>query len=298
VPSSRGKMAADDELFVLKNLFHLGCYQQAISESISAHPSNPESAIEAKFFMYRAYIEQGQYRLVLDEVRQDAPPALLAVKTLAAYLSGNQEVAVSQIKELLAQAAGNWQVLLVAASIFCQEKDYKSALQHSHQNTQLDVMALVTHIYLALHRTELAKKHLAAMQAQDDDATLTKLAAGWVAMHEGGEKYQDALYEFQELGEKYSMSLMLLNSMAVCQMQMGKFRDAEELLQQAQSKSSNDVNTMANMAVCAQHLEKAPEVINRYVNQLKDAAPKHPWAERHDELTASFDRCAAQFGKA
>ena len=72
-------MAADDELFVLKNLFHLGCYQQAISESISAHPSNPESAIEAKFFMYRAYIEQGQYRLVLDEVRQDAPPALLAL---------------------------------------------------------------------------------------------------------------------------------------------------------------------------------------------------------------------------
>ena len=25
-------------------------------------------------------------------------------------------------------------------------------------------------------------------------------------------------------GEKYSMSLMLLNAMAVCQMQMGKFR--------------------------------------------------------------------------
>ena len=153
---------ADDELFALKNLFNLGCYQQAISESISAHPSSAESAIEAKFFMYRAYIEQGQYRLVLDEVRQDAPPALLAVKTLAAYLSGNQEVAVSQIKELLAQAAGNWQVLLVAATIFCNEKDYKSALQHTHQNTQLDVMSLVTHIYLALHRTELAKKHAAA----------------------------------------------------------------------------------------------------------------------------------------
>ena len=289
---------ADDELFSLKNLFNLGCYQQAISEAISAHPSSDESNIEAKFFMYRAYIEQGQYRLVLDEVRADAPPSLLAVKTLAAYLSGNTGVAVEQIKELLGNAAGNWHVLLVAATIFCHEKDFKSALQHTHQNTQLDVMALVTYIYLALHRTELAKKHLAAMQAQDDDATLTKLAAGWVAMHEGGDKYQDALYEFQELGEKYSMSLMLLNSMAVCQMQMGKFRDAEELLQQAQSKSSNDVNTMANMAVCAQHLEKAPEVINRYVNQLKDAAPKHPWAERHDELTASFDRCAAQFGKA
>ena len=155
-------MAADDELFVLKNFFHLGCYQQAISESISAHPSNPDSAIEAKFFMYRAYIEQGQYRLVLDEVRADAPPSLLAVKTLAAYLSGNTAVAVEQVKEILGNAPGNWHVLLVAATIFCHEKDYKSALQHTHQNTQLDVMSLVTHIYLALHRTELAKKHAAA----------------------------------------------------------------------------------------------------------------------------------------
>jgi hypothetical protein len=74
--------------------------------------------------------------------------------------------------------------------------------------------------------------------------------------------------------------------------------DAEELLQQAQAKSSNDVNTMANMAVCLQHLEKPPEVVNRYVAQLKDAAPKHPWSERHAELSESFDRCAAQFGKA
>ena len=91
---------ADDELFGLKNLFNLGCYQQAISEAISAHPSSEDSHIEAKFFMYRAYIEQQQYRLVLDEVRADAPPSLLAVKTLAAYLSGDKENALQQIKDL------------------------------------------------------------------------------------------------------------------------------------------------------------------------------------------------------
>lgn len=291
---------ADDELFGLKNLFNLGCYQQAISEAISAHPSSEDSNIEAKFFMYRAYIEQQQYRLVLDEVRADAPPSLLAVKTLAAYLSGDKENALQQIKDLQAANSGstNWHVALVAGIIFSHEKDYKSALQHTHQSTQLDVMALVTNIYLKMYRVELAKKHLGAMQSNDDDATLTKLASGWVSMHEGGEKYQDALYEFQELGEKYSMSLMLLNCMAVCNMQMGKFREAEDLLQQAQAKSANDVDTMANMAVCAQLLEKPPEVVNRYVNQLKGVAPKHPWADRHEELYASFDRCAAQFAKA
>ena len=53
------------------------------------------------------------------------------------------------------------------------------------------------------------------MQEQDDDATLTKLSNAWTCLCEAGaEKYQEALYEFQELGEKYHMSLTLLNAMA------------------------------------------------------------------------------------
>ena len=75
------------------------------------------------------------------------------------------------------------------------------------------------------------------MQQQDDDATLTKLAGAWVSMAEGGDKYQDALYEFQELGEKYNMSLMLTNGMALANLHMGKYDDAEILLQQSLSKA-------------------------------------------------------------
>ena len=44
--------------------------------------------------------------------------------------------------------------------------------------------------------------------------------------------------------------------------------------------------------------EKPPEVVSRYVNQLKGVAPAHPFAARHDELMSSFDRCAAQFSRA
>merc|ERR1712146_583386 len=99
------------------------------------------------------------------------------------------------------------------------------------------------------------------------DATLTKLAGAWVSMAEGGDKYQDALYEFQELGEKYNMSLMLTNGMALANLHMAKYEDAERLLQEGLGRSATDVNTLANMVVTMHFLRKPTETTSRYVNQ-------------------------------
>ena len=90
------------------------------------------------------------------------------------------------------------------------------------------------------------------------------------------------------------MSLMLTNGMALANMHMGKYDEAERLLQEGLGKSASDVNTLSNMVVTMHYLRKPQEVINRYANQLKTLAPTHPYIAKYSELESAFDRCAAQ----
>ena len=189
----------------------------------------------------------------------------------------------------------------MAGTVLLHEGDYAEALKHTHQCPRLDVMAVVVQLFLAMSRLDLARNQLKAMQEKDDDATLTKLSGAWVSMAEGveknaPEKQQDALYEFQELGEKYTMSVTLLNAMALCKMHMGRFDEAEQTLLESLRQSSNDPNAIANLVVCLQHQRKVTEA-NRYTAQLKALAPEHPWVTKHLDLEASFARCVAQHAK-
>jgi len=294
-------MADEDAVWSVKNSFFLGCYEQAISEANGANVSDAGRVL-VNFYMYRAYIEQGQHLLVLNAVRSDAPTALQAVKLLATYLGDDKDKALKELKELLSSpsAAAEPQLLLVAGLIYCHETDYKEALKYTHQSTDLEIMSLVAHIYLLMSRLDLARKQVGHMQQSDDDATLTKLAGAWVSMAEGGhDKCHEAYLEFQELGEKYNYSLMLYNGMALASLHKGDFEEAESILQNCLSKSSSDVDTLANTIVCMQQLRKPPqEVINRYVTQLKSISKTHPWTAKYSELEKSFDRCAAQFAGA
>jgi len=214
--------------------------------------------------------------------------------------SGSKEAAVATLKERLAApgAASEASLQLVGALIFAHEQEYKDALKLIHQSTDLETIALCAHIYIAMNRLDYARKMVDAMQRQDDDATLTKLANAWVSIAEGGTKYQEAVLEFQEMGENYQLSLPLTNGMALAHLQMGQYEEAERLLQDALAKSASDADTLANMVVTMQHLRKPQEVIQRYITQLRAVAPSHPFVTKFGELEVSFDRCAAQMGGA
>jgi coatomer protein complex subunit epsilon len=138
-----------------------------------------------------------------------------------------------------------------------------------------------------MYRTDYAERQLKTMQQIDEDHTLTQLANAWVNLALGGAKVQEAYYIFQELCEKYTWTVMLMNGSAVCQMHMGHFEEAETRLLEALNKDPKDANTLANLIVCNLHLGKAT---TRFMSQLKISHPNHTLVERAAAGEASFDR--------
>lgn len=291
-----------DELFDVKNAFYIGLYQQCINEAQKAKVSSQAKKNERDVFMYRAYIAQKKYGVVLDEISGSASQELQSVKLYAEYLSdsSNKDRVLKKLDEKMSGSieVDNKTLPLIAASVYNHEGDYDAALRVLHSIESLECSALAIQIYITISRIDLARKELKQMQESDEDSTLTQLAQAWFNIAVGGEKLQDAYYIFQELADKNQASSLLLNGQAACFIAQGKWDEAEGVLHQAMDKDSNSAETLINMIVLTQQIGKGPEVINRYLSQLKDSHSKHKYVDEFLKKENEFDRLAKQYAPA
>ncbi|PQM42980.1 coatomer subunit epsilon-1 [Prunus yedoensis var. nudiflora] len=282
--------AGPDPLFNLRNNFYLGAYQAAINNSELPNLS-PDDAVERDCLVFRSYIALGSYQLVINEIDASAATPLQAVKLLALYLSSPdyRESAISTLKELLADPGiGNNPILrLIAGTVFMHEQDYNEALKHTNAGGTMDLNALNIQIFLKMHRSDYAERHLRVMQQVDEDHTLTQLANAWLNLAVGGSKIQEAYLIFQDFSEKSQVTSLILNGKAVCCMHMGNFDEAESLLVEALTKDAKDPETLANLVVCYLHLGKSP---SRFLSQLKLGHPDHVLVKRATAAEEGFDR--------
>ncbi|EEZ98676.1 coatomer subunit epsilon [Tribolium castaneum] len=289
----------DDELFEIKNFYYIGNYQQCINEAQKLRkPSTPEVAIQRDIFTYRSYMAQNKFLVVLDEIKPSSPEEIQPLRLLAEYLSSKQkrESIVAQIDQKLASNVESDTLALVAATIYVNQNNLETAYRVLHASESLEALAFIIDILLKIDRVDLARKKLKEMQEKDDDATLTQLAQAWVNNASGGEKLQDAYYIYQELVEKYGATPLLLNGQAVALLGQGKYEEAEAALQEALDKDANYPDTLINLIVLHKHTGKTPEIASRYLSQLKDAQPDHPYIRDLKQKESEFSRICKQYG--
>ncbi|KAF8385941.1 cope-1, partial [Pristionchus pacificus] len=284
-----------DRLFETRNAFYIGNYQTCITEAQKSATSDDEKATK-KIFLYRAYIAQKKMNIVLSEIPEGTKDvALKAIRRLAEYQNSAKRTKVlSEIESELSSPIKDETYMLLTSSVLLDANKPEDALQVLYECTSLECHAATVQALLRMDRVDLAVKELKKMAEIDEDSTQTQLATAWVNLALGREKLKDAYYIFQEQIDRHGATPLLLVGQSTALILQEKFEEAESLLQDAQTRDSNNADAMINMIVVSAQLGQPSEVVNRLIAQMKDSHPSHPWTRSFVEKEEVLNKIAVE----
>lgn len=222
------------------NDFHHFQYAKVLDTDLSSVSS--EARQPARILQLRAQIAAGRASEVLSAVKSEASskPDLGAVQSLALYETGKKEQAVKLAEQLASAHADNATVQVLAGTVLqaSGRSDEALALLAKHQGS-LEAVALMVQIHLSQNRTDLALKEAQAARKWAQDSLLVNIAESWVGLRIGGDRYQQAFYEFEEMPVPQ----------AVAELHLGRLPEAEAALEQTRKENPDDVQALANSIV-------------------------------------------------
>ncbi|KAJ0301220.1 hypothetical protein COL516b_007996 [Colletotrichum fioriniae] len=291
--------SAEGELINIHNYFHQGQYQEVIDYDTSALSS--ENELPARVLVLRARIALGQAEDVISDVQGEKEPELVALGALAESALGKTDSAVKTIEKLAASEGENATVQIVGGTVLqaAGKSEEALALLSQHQGS-LDAVALIVQIHLQQNRNDLALKEVTAARRWAQDSLLVNLAESWVGLRQnetkkvqGGDKYQQAFYVFEELAQApATSSIATLVSQAVAELHLGRTEEAQAALDQALAKDAGYAEAIANLLVLTAISGQDPK---EFTEKLKAADPQHHFLVDLEEKSALFDKAATKY---
>ncbi|KAL9654580.1 hypothetical protein ABK040_006644 [Willaertia magna] len=295
------------ELMPARNALYLGNYNLCLSKiaQTSINENNQELKLERNLLLYRAHIGLTQYDIVLNEVDENEENiSLKAIRLLAEYFNNNKKGSsnsslLEKLDQLMLDQAFNTDptFAIVAATIYSHEGNDISCLQAVHDIHTLEALSIQIKTLIRINRLDLAEHSLKRMTDLNEDATISHFTRAYVYLAKGGkDRLNDAENIFKELQQKVDgKAVPLLVGQALVLMQEFEFEDAEKLLLNALSLSTNDPEVLVNLISCSLFLRKDNSLVNRYLTQLKSMAPNHSWVKKYNELNSTFDQLVNKF---
>lgn len=311
-----------DELYELRNVLLLGNYHQVVADvqQVKCVSKKPEDVqhfnTERDLIFSKAQIGLTQYDAVIADLRTATKPTLICARHFASFhkelLAGRADAADAALKEMSAIVGETPQVALADAAVmlcsaYLAKNDLASSLRVSstwapaipvpaNARLAIELRALSVDGMLRLNRSDLAEKEVAAMKVVDDEAIHTMICSVMVNIRQGAmkpDRFADAQTTLVEIIGRCGITVSLLNLQAICLLGQGKPAEADRCLLDALAKKSGDVDTISNLAVTSCHLNKAPEVTQRYIAQAKmqsagQGSTLAPWPKVHDNMENRF----------
>lgn len=318
-----------DELFDVRNALTVGNFHQAIADGSTARTMSKRQddisafATERDAAVAMAQIGLGQSEAVLMQLRSATSPLLLSIRKWAELVtalrveSSSSSRVVAAVEQLESEAEvvdadtifrG---IYGCAALLFVQEsakavtlgKKWLAALPPPQtalaKRRVIELHGVVVEALLQLHRPDEAAKEVRAMQKVDEECISTLLYEGIVALHEAAvevkaDVYLRALTSLKEVAMRCGRSVMVLNLMALAQMGLKQFEDAERSLLDALAVRSGDEATTVNLAVVSGHRGSASTSSASHF--LTEAATVNtPWGSAYRKKAAELDDAIASF---
>jgi len=154
--------------------------------------------------------------------------------------------------------------------------------------------SLRVQIFIAMQRIDLAKSEILKMNQTDEDSTLSQMATAWTYLAAGEGQSQEAAYIFQEQIDRTMASATLMNSLAVCHMQMKSFGDAEKYLEEALAKEPSNPDIIVNLLSCLANSRAQTARSETLIATLRKVAPNHVLLSQLTGCMQSFNAAAAQ----
>ncbi|GAB7353753.1 hypothetical protein MBLNU459_g4146t1 [Dothideomycetes sp. NU459] len=243
--------SAEGELVNIHTAFHQAQYQSVVDFDTSSFSST--NSLPARILKLRAQCAQHDYSAVQSAIsasEASKTPDLAAVKAYAGFASGDA-AAAETAASLAEQHGDNLTVQLMCGAVLARagETDKALALLGQHQGS-LDAVALLVQIHLQQNRADLALKEAKSARSFAQDALLVNLAESWIGVREGGDKYQQSFYVFEELAQSpSSTSASSLIAQAVSELHLQRYPEAETALQQALELEPENADAIANAVV-------------------------------------------------